>query len=102
MPAAALDASAPGMPRSMTVTPTPRAARRSATAQPMMPPPMIATSVTLVPGVMTLCSGVLMSSSNPVGGRRGPLQLALEHRRHPYLIAGVDDERAGVGEPSDQ
>ena len=49
MPAAALDASAPGMPRSMTVTATPRCARRSATADPMMPPPMIATSCMVRP-----------------------------------------------------
>ena len=45
MPAAALEASAPGMPRSITVTPIPRWQSRSATAQPMMPPPMMATSV---------------------------------------------------------
>src|SRR3954465_2353146 len=39
IPAAALDASAPGIPRSTPVTFTPRCARRSPTADPMTPPP---------------------------------------------------------------
>ena len=62
MPAAALEASAPGMPRSTTVTETPRWARRNATADPMMPPPMIATSVVSAAAVV---DGIRMPS---VGG----------------------------------
>jgi hypothetical protein len=43
MPAAALDASAPGTERSSTVTATPRRESSYAAAQPITPPPTITT-----------------------------------------------------------
>src|SRR4029079_17595217 len=85
MPAAALDASAPGMPRATTVTLTPRGARRNATAEPMMPPPMIATSV-LFDAAM-----VRLARSDAARRRFRLLQLALQRLRHPHLVVGVDD-----------
>src|SRR6185503_20302161 len=95
MPAAALEASAPGMPRSMTVTERPRAARRSPTAHPMMPPPTIATSV--VPGLVF--RRLSMSPfSDSVRGRARPLKLPLERLRRPHLVVRVDDEGGAAGE----
>jgi hypothetical protein len=44
MPAAAVDASAPGTLRSSTHTESPACARRSAAVHPMMPPPTMMTS----------------------------------------------------------
>src|SRR5204863_8851365 len=93
MPAAALDASAPGMPRSTTVPPTPRWASRSATADPMMPPPMIATSVV---------STAIVRCSDSVRRRAGPLQLAFQGLRHPYLILRVNDQSGAIGIRRDQ
>src|SRR4051812_37321001 len=98
MPAAALEASAPGMPRSMTVTPRPRWQSRNATAQPMIPPPMTATSVARFSLVLAIRS----RPSDPVRRGSRALQLALERLRHPDLVLGVDDQRRAVGVGIDQ
>src|SRR5580704_16443719 len=98
MPAAALDASAPGMPRSMTVTPIPRWASRSATSEPMIPPPMTATS--LAPSLATLL--LRSRPSDPIRGGRRTLKLSLERLRDPDLVLRVDDQRRAVRVRIDQ
>src|SRR5215471_9349072 len=55
MPAAADEASAPGIERSSTtMRPTPRRARRQATAQPITPPPTMTTSACMATDPSTL------------------------------------------------
>src|SRR5205823_5748543 len=108
IPAAALDASAPGMPRSMTTTRRPRWARRNDTAQPITPPPTTATSAAgalatrpLPVAAPVLARGTATAPAAPgtratlgsLRGLAGALQPALERLRHPDLVFRVDDHR---------